>query len=477
MSHLVSKRASSRNFNHFTSGPGGEPPKGYVAHSNPLLLSYGMPNAGFFPVNSITVDVPKYPFNTESDGEPVVIKKHTDNKELVDLAEGLQYSPVSGIPLIAKFAKQFINRTHKPSFEWDLTITNGAGDGLIKAVDALLDVDDVVLVEEFTFTPFLQNVANVGAKAVPIKLILTSDSNGIDYDYLENLLNNWSSLQPGLKKPKALYTIPTGQNPTGLTQSVEFRKKILKLAEIHDFAIIEDDPYGYLTLTPYEEPEKEIDYTKILDTEDYLKNHLTPSYLTLDKVGRVIRIETFSKLFAPGLRLGFLVGNLEVIKAVVGYATILTRSSSGPSQTIVNNIITQKFGGVDGWLVWINKMRLAYIHRRNVLVHSIVKSKAHEKGWIEVLDPRAGMFVSVKINFPKGVNVQEKIALLNWKFSAAGVLTVAGINMAVDQEFSRETGTFFRLTYAIANSDEELSEGGSRLANAVFEFFEKGLEF
>lgn len=478
MSHLVSKRAASRNISHFTTGPSGEPPKGYVPHEKPLILSYGMPNAGFFPINSIAVDVPEFPFQDKIDGESVVVEKDTDDKSLIDLSHGLQYSMVDGLPQLVQFTKDFITTTHKPNFDnWNVTITNGAGDGLNKVADALLDPEDVVLVEEFTFTPFLQNVRHAGAIAVPIKLDLSSTSEGIDYDYLVNLLENWSDLKPGLNKPKALYTIPTGQNPTGLTQSFAFRKKIYQLAEKYDFAIIEDDPYGYLTLPPYEKPEESIDYTKTLDLQDYLQNHLTPSYLTIDTVGRVVRIETFSKLFAPGLRLGFMVGHSAIIKAIVSYANIVTRSSSGTSQILVNNVIQQKWKGIDGWLTWINKMRVAYIHRRNVLVHSIVESKAYKLKYLEVLDPKAGMFVSVKINFPQGTDIQEKIKLLTWKFMAAGVLTVPGINMAVDKEFSKDSGSFFRLTYAIANNDQELSQGGARLAQAVLEFFEKDLEF
>lgn len=478
MSHLIAKRAANRKISHFASEPVGEAPEGYVPHARPLLLSYGMPNSGFFPVKSISVDVPEFPFGDTIDGKPVIIEEHSKDDNLIDISRGLQYSMVNGIPQLVDFTKQFVTRTHKPKFkDWDITITNGAGDGLNKVADALLDAEDVVLVEEFTFTPFLQNVAYVGAIPVPIRLDLSCNSQGIDYDYLHNLLENWSNLKPGLRKPKALYTIPTGQNPTGLTQSIELRKRIYQLAEKYDFVIIEDDPYGYLTLPPYEKPEKSIDYSKILDIDDYLKNHLTPSYLTIDTVGRVVRIETFSKLFAPGLRLGFMVGHRDIIKVIVNYATIVTRSSSGTSQMLLNNIIVKKWGGIDGWLTWINKMRLAYFHRRNVLLESIIESKAYKLKYLEVLDPKAGMFVSVIINFSPNLDIEEKVKLLNWKFLAAGILTVPGINMAVDKEFSKKTGSFFRLSYAIANNDDELREAGARLAQAVYEFFENDFQF
>ena len=85
------------------------------------------------------------------------------------------------------------------------------------------------------------------------------------------------------------------------------------MAVKYDFAIIEDDPYGYLTLPKYEKPNiggsGNNELKNDLEIDDYLKNHLTPSYLELDTTGRVLRVETFSKLFAPGLRLGFIVGH------------------------------------------------------------------------------------------------------------------------------------------------------------------------
>lgn len=125
-----------------------------------------------------------------------------------------------------EFTKDFILKTHKPAYDgWNLILSTGASDGLNKACDAILDPGDVVLVEEFTFSPFLKFVNNVGGVSVPIKINLSKDSDGLDFDYLENLLKNWSKEHPNLPKPKALYTISTGQNPTGFTQRVNFVAK------------------------------------------------------------------------------------------------------------------------------------------------------------------------------------------------------------------------------------------------------------
>lgn len=515
MSHLLSKRAKARSRTHFAGVNLKEAPEGFIAHPEPLILDGGMPNNGFFPVDSIDVNIVDYPFQkslgvplgnaslenlNENGGNPldeslkklslgdgsknkVKIVRHTDNPKLIDLTRGLQYSEVEGIPQLLKFTKDLVSRTHKPSYEdWTTVLSNGAGDGLNKAADAFLDEGEVILIEEFTFTPFLQNVENCGAIAVPMKLDLNTipgKSNGIDIEYLAHLLDNWDEEKPELKgnKPKALYTISSGQNPTGFTQTLEFRKKIYALAEKHDFAIIEDDPYGYITLPPYAKPEGLHNLNEFLTIEDYLSDHLVPSYLTIDTTGRVLRIETFSKLFAPGLRLGFMVGHKDVIAAIANYANVVTRSSSGTSQLIVNNVIEQGYGGVDGWLGWILKMRLTYTNRRNVLLYGLLELDAYKAGYFNVIDPQAGMFVSVIINFPEGTDVIAKIELLQWKFRQFGVRVVSGINMAVDKKFSLERGNFFRLTYAPASSDQELVDAGKRFSGAVYEFFQKGLEY
>lgn len=492
MSHLISKRAQSRTLTHFTADTLQGAPEGFKPHPKFLHLDYGTPNNGFFPVKSIEVKVKETPFEVSDlaiDGSEilesenkVLIKTHSADPKLIDIATGLQYSHVQGIPQLQKFTREVVSKAHPPKYdEWETIVSSGAGEGLNKAIDVFLDEGDVVLLEEFTFTPILQNIRNLGAIPVPVKLDLNTsleDANGIDIAYLTNLLENWDEIKPELKgkKPKALYTIASGQNPTGLTQSLSFRKRVYALAEKYDFAIIEDDPYGYLTLPPYNESEVKTGPPAI-EIEDYLKNHLTPSYITIDTSGRVLRVETFSKLFAPGLRLGYLVGHKDVIDAIARYSAVVTRSPSGTSQLLVNNVIEQNFGGVDGWLEWILKLRGAYSRRRNVLLYNLYELKAYKEGYFDLIDPRAGMFVSVIVKFPQGTDINAKLTLLQWKFRAYGVGVVAGIKMAVDPEFSLERGNFFRLTFAPADTDEEIAEGASRFTSAVYDFFQKGLEF
>lgn len=484
--HLISKRAAGRTFSHFGEVDLKNAPSHFKANPDKLSLDYGRPNEQYFPVKKLTVELDNYPFQDSLFPEEkekvstIVIDKYSSEKGSTGLGEALQYGEIYGHPQFNKFITDFVDLVHKPAYDnWSIIPTNGSGDGLNKAADAILDVGDVVLVEEFTFASFLNTLNGIGAITVPTKLSFSGENADFDVKYLSNLLDNWDELKPELKgkKPKALYTIPTGQNPTGISQSVETRKQIYELASIHDFIIIEDDPYSYLTLPPFAKPDiKNIKQYEIT-VKDYLENVLKPSYLQFDTQGRVLRLETFSKVFAPGLRLGFIVAHKNVIKAIAGYTSIITRAPSGVSQVLLTSIVEKQYGGLNGYLEWILKMRLAYTHRRNVVIDQLINSKAHDKGYLRIIACDAGMFAAVGINFPSDTDKVKKLTHLNYKFLEYGVGVVLGYKMAVDIDFSRDTSDFLRISFAPLDNDEQLEEAGKRLANAVYDFFENGLEY
>lgn len=476
--HLVSKRSTLRKFSHFSAPPDIAAPEGFKPHPKPLRIGLGTPNTEFFPVKEFKIKLKEFPFQDEIFGEDqeteITIDASYDEDQLLGAADALRYGANEGSAPLRNLLNDFIERVHKPNYdEWDFQPTNGSADGLHRVADALIDEGDVVLLEEFTYTPFQFVVLNNGGVPVPIKVDMKKAD--IDLDYLTELLENWDELRPELKgrKPKAFYTIPTCQNPTGVTQLLETRKRIYELATIHDFVIIEDDPYGYLTLAPLSKPDKSKIMESDITVEDYLENHLYPSYLKLDTVGRVIRLDSFSKVFAPGSRLGWIVAHKSFIESILKYTKLTVRAPSGLSQMFVVNVIQQKFKGVDGFLKWILKMRLAYTHRRNVLVTGLTESNAHEKGYISIISAAAGMFVSLRLNFPEGSDYIQHMEALYHYFSKYGVLVVHGFKMAVDVSFSKADCNFLRISTAPLNNDAELVEAAARISGAVLEYFDK----
>lgn len=482
--HLISKRSINRSFSHFARDKNEDEPANFKPHPKPLAIGLGTPNNQFFPVEKLTVTVKEYPFQeslfTDDVKETTItINRAYDPKEnLIGTAQALEYGDIFGLPSFNKVLSEFVEKVHQPGYsDWSLIPTTGSGDGLHRVADAVVDPGDIVLMEEFTFTPFANAVRNCGGITVPIKLNL--EIGDVDVDHFQNLLENWDELRPEYRgrKPKAFYTIPTCQNPTGITQSAETRKRIYELASIHDFIIFEDDPYGYLTLPPVAKPDTATLKLFDISVEDYLDNHLYPSYLRFDTVGRVIRLDSFSKILTPGLRLGWIVAHKSVIETISKYTNIVIRAPSGVSQMLVVNVINQKFGGVNGFLEWILKMRLAYAHRRNVLVTALQDTDAYKKGYFRIISAAAGMFASLGLNLPEDVDYISKMKLLNYKFLEHGVTLVQGFRMAVDQEFSKDSANFIRVSFAPLENDEVIAEAGKRIGDAVSEFFENGLEY
>ncbi|ODQ79784.1 hypothetical protein BABINDRAFT_36812 [Babjeviella inositovora NRRL Y-12698] len=486
LEHHISKRAGSRTLTHFSFN---DAPEGLVRHPNPILLGPGCPHAGFFPIEFIDIHLVDEPFQgsygtnyhsaaggisptTPGTANVATVPRTKRDDTDIAISDGLQYSAIEGMGPILRFSRDLITRCHKPAYdEWDVLMTNGASSGLAKAADLLLNPGDTILVEEFTFTPFLANIKETGGVPIPVKLTVKNKGEGIDIAYLADLLGNWTAYYPDHPKPKVLYTIPTGQNPLGITLSLETRKAIYTLAQQHDLTIIEDDPYGYISLPSYEKvlsnPEKLLEIT----IEEYLKTELAPSYLTLDTEGRVLRVETFSKLFGPGLRLGFIVAHKRFSKVMAEYSTITTRSPSGPSQFLVNSV-AQKLGGVDGWLQWILKVRAAYAHRKKLFLDHLYSSPAFQKGYLTPIEPAAGMFISVILNIPETYSRADYPKLttkLGYKSITNGVAIVLGKNMAFSL-ISDESTNFVRLTFASVQNDEELVEAVRRFTLSVEQF-------
>ena len=110
---------------------------------------------------------------------------------------------------------------------------------------------DYILTEDYTFCSALETAFPLGLKCVGIAM----DSEGIIPSILDSTLENWDpSVHDNAKKPWLLYTIPTGQNPTGATQSEHRRREVYRVAQKHDLYIIEDEPYYYLQMQPYTGP-------------------------------------------------------------------------------------------------------------------------------------------------------------------------------------------------------------------------------
>ena len=198
-----------------------------------------------------------------------------------DGAEILLYGEVRGYrPLRELIAERMATRgaAVDPS---DVLITNGAQQGIDLAARVFVDPGDIVLTEAPTFMDALRVFRSHEAEPVGIPV----DEDGIQVDALAETLDRLP------KTPKFLYTVPTYQNPMGVTMSAARRRALVDLAREREFVIVEDDPYGDLSFDGDPLPT-----LKSLDPE-------------------VVYLGTFSKILAPGLRVGWVASSPRLREA------------------------------------------------------------------------------------------------------------------------------------------------------------------
>ncbi|GMM32687.1 aromatic-amino-acid:2-oxoglutarate transaminase [Saccharomycopsis crataegensis] len=465
LQHHVSQRFKYRQqfvFDH-------EEDSSITPHENPISLHFGCPHDGFFPVDSISLNVVNEPFQTYRDPQSemcqVTIPRARSHPDQVDIAEAFQYGGDYGMDQFQAVLKEIVSKSHLPGFnDWDFVVSFGTGDAVYKVFDLFLDPNDSVLVEQYTFVPTLSSITCFGANLVPLEMNFYGD--GIDLDYLTNLLENWEALHPDKKFPKCLYTIPSGQNPTGTTQTLATREKIYELSCKYDIIIIEDDPYGYLSLAPYNAPNP---FDSTLDTSTYFEKYVPQSYIELDTQGRVVRLESFSKVCSPGLRLGMIITNSMFIEKIKLFIAISSKQPSGASEAIFYSIY-KHFGGFEGWCRWLIKLSHEYTARKQALMSQISASTLCKSGKLHVLEPSHGMFLTIEFKFKSGTNVPKALNELEKIGLEQGVLFVLGSRLSFEDE-GKQKASFVRLALSPGKDIEELSIAGKRFIDTCQIYF------
>ena len=200
----------------------------------------------------------------------------------------LQYSPTEGEPFLKEQLRDFLGRQGIRVDTDDMLVVSSSQQGLDLLSKVFIDPRDPVIVEKPTYVGAIQAFRAFDADFQGIEM----DRDGIDPDQLERLVIR---LIDDGRKPKFIYLIPEFQNPSGLTLSYERRKRVLEIANKYNLLVVEDSPYSELRYN----------------------GETIPSLYTMDIEGRVLLMKTFSKIFCPGFRLGWVVGPKPVIEKMV----------------------------------------------------------------------------------------------------------------------------------------------------------------
>lgn len=385
--HLFSDEANSRNPSNLKEA--------FKHFHDPKIISLGggLPLPSLFPFDKLAVETLAPPFADGIDAAPtgahdsvhVEVGKHTESGD-IPLATSLQYGHSNGAVPLLDYVREHTSIVHDVAYrDWNVILSCGNTESWDATLRTFTNRGDTILAEEFTFSSATECAHGLGLKVVPAKV----DLEGIIPEALDEQLDNWVG-----PKPKLLYTIPTGQNPTGGTVSMERRKAIYKIAQKHDFLIIEDEPYYFLQCPPYttdaEQRAKDLENPS---HDDFLKS-LVPSYLSVDTDGRVIRLDSLSKILAPGTRIGWIIAQEAFLERYLRLHEVTIQSASGFAQSLVHGLLRR--WGQEGYLDWLIGLRKAYTSKRNVALDAI--EKYLPKDLVDFKPPTAGMFFWLKLD-------------------------------------------------------------------------------
>jgi len=319
----------------------------------------------------------------------------------VDLAQALQYGDTAGLrPLLDWLAGlQEVNHGRKRNEGWRISIGCGSQDLIYKAVGVIVNHGDSVLVESPVYAGVIPTFQSLHCDIVEVE----TDAEGIRSSSLRSILEQWPAEK---QKPKILYTVPYGCNPTGMTATLQRRKEVLKLAREHNFIILEDDPYFYL-------------YYGI--TPRY------PSYFALEvqepEVGRVLRIDSLSKILSAGMRIGFASGPEALLNAIDGYTAESNLQTSSFTQAITLKLLDA--WGYEGFRIHTEHVSAFYRAKRDIFEAAM---KKHLDGLAEWSSPEAGMFFWFKLLLnPNNLTEDgDSEAVIKTKAFEKGVLALPG---------------------------------------------------
>ncbi|KAH8650026.1 pyridoxal phosphate-dependent transferase [Xylariales sp. PMI_506] len=330
----------------------------FMGYEGMISFAGGLPHPSLFPVHNVSFGVS----TPDHSAERLQLNVSNEQDSAVQLAKFLQYGNCTGNDDLRKWCMEFTKRIHKPQYEdVEVLLHPGNTNAWSKVVGLLCEKDDYILCEKFTYPSAQALWIPQGNFAAPIGL----DATGLLDTELEETLATWETSHPGVRRPHVLYLVSVGSNPTGVTMTSERRQKIYDVCVKYDIIIVEDDPYFFLQYPEFDLNEHASEY-KAAPNDEFVAS-LVPSFLQFDYQGRVIRLESFSKTLAPGLRLGYFVANAQFTERLLRATETDTQDPSGLSQAMALALLRDAWT-LEGYITWLQGLRFEYQRRRDCMV-------------------------------------------------------------------------------------------------------------
>ncbi len=387
----------------FEDTPGAAPgPAPTPPGSDLVYFAGGLPDPDLFPVEPL------------ADAYAGAIRERS--------AVALQYGPPMGaLPLRELIAERLAGRgIHVGPNE--VLVTSGSFQGLNVVGRVLLDDGDLIAVEAPTF------MGAFGAWTThrPRYVTVTVDSEGMEVDALEE------SLRQSEDRPRFVYVLPTFQNPSGVTLNLERRQRLLEIAERYDLLLVEDDPYGELWFDAGAPPPPPI---RALPGAER----------------RVIYLGSFSKILAPGIRLGFAVAEPAVLRRLTKAKFGSDMHTDNVTQYAVVRLCRSRDFDLEAH---VDAMRAAYRERRDAMLDALEARFPSDARWTR---PTGGFFIWCDL--PGDVSAQTLL----------GAARAEGVNFVPGDDFypgGAGGRSSIRLSYSNV-SPRRIEQGVDRLARAL----------
>jgi len=360
-----------------------------------ISLAGGLPDTSTFPVSAFTEEMARI-----ASGK---------------VPEVLQYGPTEGSELVREQITRVMKAEDMLVDVADVTVTTGGQQAIDLITKVLIDPGDVLICDAPTYPGALPTFYSYEADIIQIEC----DADGMRMDILESTI---ASLAEQGRKPKFIYSVPTFQNPGGVTLSLERRKRLVQIARENEILIVEDNPYGLLR---YE-------------------GETLPTLYALDGGAYVVYLGTFSKILSAGLRIGWVVAPPPIREKVV-----LGKGASD----LCTSTLTQDFAGhyfdKGHWREYVEDLIGIYRNRRDAMTGAMSEYFPHGATWNK---PEGGLFIWATM--PDVLDTSDMLA----KAIGKGVAFVPGTSAYVDGRGASS----MRLNFSGVREDE-IIEGIRRI--------------
>jgi 2-aminoadipate transaminase len=339
-------------------------------------------------------------------------------------AEALQYGPTEGFERSRRVILEVMEAEGMRPDSADVIVTTGGQQALDLVAKTLIDPGDVIVAEGPTYPGAVASFCSYEAdvRQVPI------DADGMQLDALEELLDK---LAADGRRPKFIYSVPTFQNPGGVTLSLPRRRRLVELARERELLILEDNPYGLLRYGG--EP--------------------LPSLYALDGGDYVLYAGTFSKILSPGIRIGWLCAPPPVMEKVV-----LGKQAADLCTSTLTQYFVDEWFRAGRWREYVDDVGRIYRARRDAMVEALERFFPAEAEWSI---PDGGLFVWATL--PAYIDTTDLLA----RALRENVAFVPGAAAFTDPEQGAGKSSM-RLNFS-AQTEDEIREGVRRIGAVIGE--------